>query len=217
MAQNRQVTTHQFQMKKRMRTPMKRLFCIAILGILVLSACGSPSAERGGNEDAKGNSADTQQILESYGLAGKSADEVINALDRLPVDQRPTDLMASVRADELILSAGDSEGSVPLDRDRFYLSAAPFISQTHECFFHSLTTCKGELADTEVRVKIVDKTNDTVIVDEDVETYSNGFVGFWLPADIEGTMSIRLGDKTGTVDFTTKPDAPTCVTTLKLV
>ncbi|WP_313404814.1 CueP family metal-binding protein [Aeromicrobium sp.] len=60
-----------------------------------------------------------------------------------------------------------------------------------------------------------DSTGD-VLSDKDVKTLDNGFVGFWLPFDIEGAMTIRLGDKTGSVEFDTEADAPTCLTTLQM-
>lgn len=29
--------------------------------------------------------------------------------------------------------------------DEFYVSVTPYLEQTHDCFFHSRTTCLGEL------------------------------------------------------------------------
>ncbi|MDP9822944.1 hypothetical protein J2S59_002753 [Nocardioides massiliensis] len=72
-----------------------------------------------------------------------------------------------------------------MPEDRFYLAVAPYVDQTHECFYHSLTTCLGELDSADVRVKIVDEANDEVLVDEVRTTFDNGFLGFWLPRDIE--------------------------------
>ncbi len=46
--------------------------------------------------------------------------------------------------------------------------------------------------------------------------FANGFVGLWLPRDIEGTLRISQDERAGEVDFATDADAPTCVTTLQL-
>ena len=64
-----------------------------------------------------------------------------------------------------VVSAGSEEYSLGIREDRFYLSVAPYVDQTHDCFHHSLTTCKGELTSTDVQVQIVDVTNDEVLVD----------------------------------------------------
>lgn len=53
-----------------------------------------------------------------------------------------------------------------------------------------------------------DSTGD-VRIDKDVKTLDNGSAGFWLPFDIEGAMTIRSDDKTGSVEFDTEADAPT--------
>lgn len=104
-----------------------------------------------------------------------------------------------------------------MPEDRFYLSVAPYIDQTHECFHHSLTTCAGELASTGVHVQVVDETNDRVLLDQDRTTFENGFTGFWLPRDIEGTLRVTYGRRTGEVEFATDQGAATCLTTLRLV
>lgn len=155
-------------------------------------------------------------LLAEHGLAGKSAVEVIDRLDRLSVAERPADLRASVRPHELVLSDGTQEYPLALPGDRFYLSVAPYVNQTHECFHHSLTTCKGELAGKNLRVRIVDDTSGTVLVDEERSTFDNGFAGFWLPRDIEGTLQVSYDGKTGQTRIATGQDAPTCLTTLRL-
>ncbi|GAB2933884.1 hypothetical protein GCM10027280_22150 [Micromonospora polyrhachis] len=142
--------------------------------------------------------------------------EVIDQLDRLDLQQRPADLKASVRPSELMVSAGGQEHSLALPGDRFYLSVAPYVQRTHECFYHSLTTCKGELAGVEVQVRVVDDASGKVLVDEVSTTFANGFVGFWLPRGITGTLRIASGGKVGETTISTGPEAPTCLTTLRL-
>ena len=109
-----------------------------------------------------------------------------------------------------------AETSVPLSgANEFYLSIAPFASQTHDCYFHSLATCKGELANTSVHVTITDAAGAT-LVDADATTYANGFVGFWLPRDISGTVTVTVDGKTGSVPFATGAEDATCLTTLQV-
>ena len=115
----------------------------------------------------------------------------------------------------MVVGNGAEEVSVPLPDDELYVSIAPFVETTHECYFHSLATCQGELVGEPVEVTITDAGGD-VLVQETTTTYSNGFVGFWLPRDVEGTIEISAGDLTGSVPFATSEGSPTCVTTLQL-
>lgn len=155
------------------------------------------------------------QVLAEHDLAGMDTAEVIDHLDRLGGDDRPSDLMASVRPDELVLTSGEDEVSLAVEDDRFYLSVAPYVDETHECFNHSLTTCAGELSDAEIEVEIVDDSGE-VLLEETRTTFANGFTGFWLPRDIEGTLRVTYDGRDGEVDFGTGQDDPTCLTTLQL-
>ena len=69
--------------------------------------------------------------------------------------------------------------------DEIYVSAAPYQSQTHDCYYHSPTGCLGELRNADVAVTVTDTATGEVIVDEDTRTLDNGFVGIWLPRGIE--------------------------------
>ncbi|MFA6575897.1 MAG: CueP family metal-binding protein, partial [Nocardioides sp.] len=177
----------------------------------LLTGCSDDPKETAAPSDS---ASDT--LLADYGLDGMETVEIIDHLDRLGGDDRPADLMASVRPSELVVSAGDEEYSLEVPDGQFYLSVAPYVDTTHECFNHSLTTCQGELTETDVDVTITDETNGEVLVDEVRTTFANGFVGFWLPRDIEGTVSIEYDGKAGVVDFATGEDSPTCLTTLQL-
>ncbi|MEV4707881.1 CueP family metal-binding protein [Actinoplanes sp. NPDC049316] len=197
---------------------MKKLVLASAALMLTVAGCTgttSPTESAATGSPAPAAAAE-QPLLARYGLAGKSAVEVIDRLDRLGLQQRPADLKASVRTSELLLTAGGQEQSLPIPGDRFYLSVAPYVQGTHECFYHSLTTCKGELADAQVQVRIVDDAGK-VLVDETRTTFANGFIGFWLPRDITGTLRMTSGGKTAESTFSTAPDAPTCLTTVQLV
>src|SRR5699024_6774993 len=89
----------------------------------------------------------TTEFLAEHDLAGMDAVELIDRLDRLPVSQRPENLMASVRNEEIVLTDGTQEVAMDLPEDRSYVSIAPFVEETHDCFYHSLTTCLGEMSE----------------------------------------------------------------------
>lgn len=156
-------------------------------------------------------------LLSDFGLAEMDAVEAIAHLDRLAVSERPDDLIASVYPDELVLTDRVREATLTMPEDVSYLSIAPYVDQTHDCFYHSLTTCLGELSKETVEVRIVDDATGEALVDEEATTFDNGFVGFWVPRDItDGTIEISYDGLTGTTDFASTGDGATCITDLEL-
>lgn len=190
---------------------MKRAAIAAAALVLALTGCSAADPE----PTADGTvSQDT--FLTTHGLAAMDAVEIIDHLDRQKVTERPTDLIASVRADELLLSSDDQEVVVDLPDNQTYVSVAPYITSTHDCFYHSLTTCLGELDNEDIQVTITDEATGEVLIDEQTTTFDNGFVGFWLPDDATGTIEITHQGRTGVTEFSTTEDGATCVTDLRL-
>ncbi len=151
-------------------------------------------------------------------LTGLDGRQIVDQLDRVPVAERDAGLVASVRAGEVLVSEAGSDDpvSVPLPGDEFYLSVAPYVDTTHDCFYHSLTTCHGELGGQDVHVTITDTAGGDVLVDEDTTTFDNGFVGYWLPAGIEATLTIEHNGLAVTAPVSTGPQDATCLTALQL-
>ncbi len=179
----------------------------ALSALVLLAGCSAQASP-----DA---APDAGSFLQEHGLSGNAV-KVIDELEQLGGADRPTEFTASVRPGELLLSDGEDEFSMPLPEDRFYLSIAPYAEKTHDCYFHSLTTCQGELTEQDVHVKIVDKGTGDVLVDEEQTTNPNGFVGFWLPKDVDATVSVSHSGLTAQQEFSTGPNDATCMTTLKL-
>lgn len=176
------------------------------------ATASSPSGQASGTGD-------TENFLAEYGLEGKDTVEIIDTLDQNTEqarDLRERGLIASVRMDQLVLKDNSgAEHSLPMPTDRTYVSFAPYVNQTHDCFNHSLTTCQGEMVEKPVKLTIKDDSGQTV-KDEDLTTYGNGFVGVWLPRDLSGEVTVEADGKTATAPLSTTSDAPTCVTTIQL-
>ncbi len=100
--------------------------------------------------------------------------------------------------------------------DMFYVSIAPYVNLTHAWGIHSLTGCRGELQSAPIDVKIVNRTTGEVLVDQEITTYKNGFMGFWLPRDIEVSIEMSYENTSGSYYFTTYDSSPTCLTEFKL-
>lgn len=190
---------------------MRPLVTIVTLVAVLVSGCATTGEE----SSAADTSARDSSLLERHDLGGLSGAEVVDTLDRLPLDERPGDLMASVKPDQVVLTTEDDELALETPEGQFYLSVAPYVEQTHDCFHHSLTTCRGELGDADLDVTITDDSGQ-VLVDETVTTFDNGFAGFWLPSDIEGTLRIEHDGLAATADIATGAEDPTCLTTVQL-
>jgi hypothetical protein len=188
---------------------------LAAAAVLALAGCASSPTLADPAEPPTAES----PILATYDLAGLDGREIVDQLERTPVDARQSNLTASVRPGELLLSevGSDEVTVVDLPDAEFYLSVAPYLEQTHDCYFHSLTTCRGELAGQELRVTITDRDTGEVLVDEVTETFDNGFVGFWLPSGIDATIRVEYDGYSASEDISTGPDDPTCLTTVQLV
>ncbi|MCM3658445.1 CueP family metal-binding protein [Agromyces mediolanus] len=192
---------------------------VALAAVLALAAC-APSPSPSPLPGAGGAAAPSQApgaLLADYGLDGMDARQIIDRLDALPVEDRPAGLIASVRPDVLALSDQGRELALPMPEE-FYVSIAPYRSQTHDCVFHSLTTCLGELPDEEFRVVATDTATGTTVLDETRTSFDNGFIGLWLPRGTQIEVLITDGagrSASATVD-TAALDSASCLTTMRL-
>lgn len=152
-------------------------------------------------------------FLARHGLAGKNTRQIVDAIDQNP-QARPLPFSASITSSELKLSDGKNAYALPL-ADKFYLSVAPYQNQTHPCFNHSLSGCQGEMPDTAFDVKVTDVKGE-VVLQESVKSYANGFIGLWLPRDMQGTLNVSYQGKTVSAPVNTSRESQTCLTTLKL-
>lgn len=191
--------------------------CGAETGVASQSPASAAGAQSTGVPSGAGNP-DADAILQQFGYSAADTVSLIDALDATPVAERPAGLMASVRPGELQVTAPDGrEASLPLPAGRFYLSIAPYVTGTHECHFHSLTTCRGELSGAEFDVTVRNAATGEVLVDGPRAAFDNGFVGLWLPRGITADVTIGYqGRQASATVSTAANDAATCLTTMQL-
>lgn len=187
-------------------THRPRLLASVALTALVLAGCAAQPEAAG---DAPATAVETWAELD--------ATELIDQLEAMPLDERPQDVLASIRQDEVLLSSpdGSQDVSVPIEEGH-YLSIAPYVDRTHDCYFHSLTTCTGEMGGEEITVQIVDDSTGEVYVDETTRAHDNGFVGFWLPRDIDATVTVTAAGRSAQTSVATGDEDLTCLTSLQL-
>lgn len=171
---------------------------------LVLAGCSK-------SEAGMGNAA-----MDALEIAGLGTVEAIDKLEQMPLDGRNSDARASVRPRELLVSVnGGEETSLPIPDGKFYVSIAPFVDATHECHFHSLTTCTGELGGKDIKVLV--KDGAATVLSETRTAAPNGFIGLWVPAGrVLSVVTEYRGLTAKAVVDTASADAATCVTTMKL-
>lgn len=151
-----------------------------------------------------------QGILNKYGLNGLSVEEMVFKLDSSQFEEK--DFNAKITSEMLILEKGENQFNYDLPEDKFYVSIAPYINDTHTCEIHNLKTCKSELANKIFEVTIKDK-KDNVVYFDNVNSMANGFIGIWLPKDIEGTIQVKYNEYRVTSNISTYNNDNTCITT----
>ncbi|WP_396290673.1 CueP family metal-binding protein [Curtobacterium sp. KT1] len=185
---------------------------VVTVGAFMLTGCTVA------DDSSSAGAASGVEILAEHGLDALDVRELIETLDAMPLDERTETLITSVTAETVTLT--DQHGhtaEVPLPGDEIYVSVAPYGAQTHDCFYHSPTGCLGELRNADVGVTVTDTATGEVIIDKDMRTFDNGFVGIWLPRGVETSILITHDDQVATSELSTVgDDAQTCVTTMQL-
>lgn len=104
---------------------------------------------------------------------------------------------------------------VPAPDDVMLVSVAPYVTNTHPCLTHTMSSCQGELVSMPTRVRAT-LADGTVLMDEAKVTMANGFIDLWLPRDVAIELVVEVGGFRASGMVATFAGSPTCVTTLKL-
>lgn len=156
----------------------------------------------------------TEAFLNKYHINEYEIKDVVAVLeDKL---DEPYLFNAGITGTHLIMSDDKTEVKMKLPKDLFYLSIAPYVNQTHPCGIHNLVTCRGELQNQNFDVVVTDKKTGEIIFDDKVKTASNGFLGIWIPKNIEGYITVSTSDLSASTDISTYDNDNTCLTTLQL-
>jgi len=156
-----------------------------------------------------------ESILQRLDLNDRELTSIVMALDER-LDE-PQDIGARITGEALLLYQGEDEVRVPLPEDLFFVSIAPYINDVHPCQVHNLITCRGELFG-ETMLITVTLNDGSVLYSEERTTQANGFIGLWLPAGIEGTLSVEMPNRSVSYPISTYTNSDTCITTpLKLL
>lgn len=174
-----------------------KIIIVAIVLSALLAAC---SGENNDESATDNGTVDIKELVQEYSV-GEKVDEI-----------------ASITSKQLIVmdDDGNETSTYDLPEDEFFVSIAPFISQTHPCTDHSLTGCQGELVNEDFDLYIEDEDGN-VILDEKMTSGSNGFVDLWLPRDKTYNVSITHEGKEVESEISTFKKDGTCITTMQLI
>lgn len=180
----------------------KIIWLSGILGIVLISFFVSINLDKKINNEKnttiKNESGDIKQLVHDYSVGNLKNGS------------------ASITSQQLIVTDKNSnQVTYDLPKDEFFVSIAPYIHQTHPCEIHSLTGCRGEMANEEFHVYI-ENTEGNIIVDKKMKTYANGFIDLWLPRNETFTITITKDEKSAQSEISTFEDDQTCVTNMKL-
>lgn len=190
------------------------LVATILLLVGVLAACGGDEEMVSDTLAEKQTSSEGQQITTTV-TQGQTDD--LKALVASYSSDKTTDEKASITSKQLIVTGKDgNETHYTLPENEFFVSIAPYITETHPCKDHSLTGCQGELVEQELEV-VIENEKGEVIVDGMYTTLENGFIDFWLPRNEAFVIEMNYGDKKVLGEITTFDKDGTCVTTLQLM
>jgi len=152
------------------------------------------------------------QILTDYGLKKLAIEELIEKLEN---DQFPQEVRASIFTDNLNLKIGGERFVYRLPNDLYYLSFAPYMNHTHECFIHSLTGCQGEIINQDILIKIYDEENN-LLNEITKNTGSDGFIGLFLTSTVNYRIEVEHAELKS-VFYANAQSGQTCFTEVKLI
>jgi hypothetical protein len=105
---------------------------------------------------------------------------------------------------------------IPMPKESMIVALAPYINKTHDCEIHYLSGCQGELVDVPVKLLAVQE-DGTVLIDQTMNTMSNGFIELWLPRDKIISLSMESMGKKVEGNIITFKNSNTCITTFQLL
>lgn len=158
----------------------------------------------------KPNKTAQEAFLGKLGVSGLSVKDMVSKLDS--ITNEPTGSSASISGTQVTIMDNDQKYVIKLPSDSFYLSMAPYINDVHPCTQHNLVSCRGEQFNQEFDVNITTK-DGKVVLNQKMKSMSNGFIGVWLPRNIDAVLTIKYADLSVTVDIATFADNDTCLTT----
>ena len=184
-----------------------------VAGVFVFAGCSKATKSEQRSDTVVGID-DAVEISVAL-LRGVDAEGALSLANKWGTGEKGVVSFVNQRFVEFEFDSGE-KASIPLPDYKMVVAIAPYVTQTHPCAIHYLSSCQGELV--EIPVKVHGVTSDgEVIVDNELMTMKNGFFELWLPRGLEVDLTIEAVGKKTEGRITTYDDSNTCITTMQLL
>jgi hypothetical protein len=183
-----------------------------VLIVSILAVCGAAAFSQG----ASSGRISVPPAPNAAMLTGLSPEAVMDLANVWGMNSGDNRIGVSTTSSEIrFIFADGTRKNVALPKDRMVVSIAPYVMKTHPCKDHTPSSCRGEQANTPVKVKAVTADGRTLL-DIATQTLPNGFVDLWLPRNEKIDVTIEALGLTATERIGTSDTDQTCITTMKL-
>lgn len=175
-------------------------YSVLILALIFVWACSEPSDP---NYDALYEEIQQADIKSAVATANRWRTE-------------NPDIVSMISHEELTVIFPDSRKVIKsLAENETYIAVAPYEKNTHSCEIHYISSCQGELQDTDFQCRVIDK-NGNEVWNSTVRSLPNGFFELWLPRNSEFDITVSRGALQGAETIGTRSNDRTCITTIML-
>lgn len=183
-------------MKKKKKKYIFILGCIVIIGIVAIMI-QFVFKER--------------DVFEKYGL---DKSNVIELIEKLENNDFPDELSASITEEQVLIYFKEDTYEIDIPENVLYISFAPYLTYTHDCFRHSLTGCQGELVNKDMLIKVYSQ-NEELIFSRQENTGDDGFIGLFLESNQTYKIEITY-ENTQVMFMVQSGTSQTCYSELQL-
>lgn len=130
-------------------------------------------------------------------------------------DTKP-EILSYINADNIVISFPDNEiVELELPEDKMFVAIAPYVDETHQCYFHYFSSCMAEMKSKSFTIELIDN-NTNSSVSKEVNSLNNGFFELWLDRNKKYEIFVKYSNKTGNDTINTFSKSRTCITTVHL-
>lgn len=152
-----------------------------------------------------------RDVFQKFNLDPSNVSALIEQLEN---ESFPNSLSASITDQQVLIYYQNETYEIDIHDSLLYVSFAPYLTYTHDCFRHSLTGCQGEMVNQNMVVKIYDDSLQ-LLDTKTVNTGKDGFIGLFLERNRTYKIVVEY-ENMQTEFFVMSGTTQTCYSELKL-
>jgi hypothetical protein len=177
-----------------------KILLINILFVVIILGC-SPTAVDYSSQESALNGLDAREAISLTNQWRTSYPKITSYVT-------PLELIVNFPDNKLIKKL--------LPVDSLYIAVAPYITNTHTCATHYISSCDAELKSKSFNVVAKDSSSGVIYFDKTLESLNNGFIELWLPRNKTIHLHIVYNNLNTDGYITTTDNSNTCITTMQL-